>query len=89
MSHIHSLLAYHTLAADGTLSRQQREILDLLADGKPRTSRQIAKELDMERTSVTGRITALKNSSTPVLEIFRDVCPDTNKAVEFYRAARI
>lgn len=77
-----SLFAFQSLLAEGKINNQQKQILDLLTDGIARSSRQIAKSLDMERTSVTGRITKLKE--TRLLEFENGTCPITNKSVEFY-----
>lgn len=77
-----SLFAFQALLAEGKINNQQKLILDLLTDGIARTSRQIAKALGMERTSVTGRITKLKENN--LLDFENGICPTTNKKVEFY-----
>lgn len=77
-----SLFAFQSLLVEGKINNQQKQILELLKDGISRSSRQIAKSLGMERTSVTGRITKLKELS--VLDFKNDTCPTTSKSVEFY-----
>lgn len=85
-----SLFAYKALQLDGTVSEQQGKILDLLADGVARTSRQIANALGIERTSVTGRVNKLKakkeDGGLGLITVDKnDICPTTNKKVEFYK----
>lgn len=77
-----SLFAYQAILYAGTISNQQKQILDLLNDGVKRSSRIISYATGMDRTSVTGRITKLKEMK--LLEVTNDICEITGKRVEFY-----
>ena len=87
MSHNpNSHMAHQAIKADGTISRQKKAIYELLSDGVARTSREISKSLDMDRTSVTGRITAMKERRDKYKVLVKEnkICPVTHKVVEWY-----
>lgn len=77
-----SKMAYQSLLMDGTINFQEKVILDCLSDGVKRSSRQIAKATELERSSVVGRLNSLKKKFLVTWE--NDTCPTTGKTVEFY-----
>jgi len=80
---LNSKHALDEMKRENKISPQQNAILELLDDGVARTSRQISKSLDMERSSVTGRLNSLIEKNIAQVKHNRP-CPITSKTVSWY-----
>ncbi len=76
-----SLAAYKGIMEDGTISIQEAKVLITL--DVPQTSRQIAFNSGLERSSVCGRLNKLMEKNL-VKELDTIKCPTTNKTVHRY-----
>lgn len=76
-----SLAAYKEIIEDGTISEQEAKVLITL--DVPQTSRQIATNSGLERSSVCGRINKLMEKNL-VKELDTIKCPTTGKTVHRY-----
>ncbi|MEO1258848.1 MAG: hypothetical protein AAFZ15_08615 [Bacteroidota bacterium] len=71
---------------DGRYKPEQAQVLALLRDKIPRTSRQIAAALDKERTNITRSLYDLTNSNKIIISKVAP-CPTTKRLVRYYNLA--
>ena len=81
-----SIAAYIEIKAKGLLNRQQTKVYnDLIAYGKPVTSRLLSKRTGIERSSMTRSLYDLERLNR-VLNAYSAPCPETHKTVSWYQA---
>ena len=80
--HINSRLAYHE--TERQRATMEARILGLMADGEPRTDREIATELDLLQSQYRPRINELVAAGL-LHEVGSKECPVTHKRVRLTR----
>ena len=79
-----SLSAYQEMRYDGTLGKQESEVLSCLQVMREANITMIAKRLGMEKSTVSGRIGDLREKGM-IIESYKDICPFTKKRTIFWR----
>ena len=76
-----SLLAYADLIESGKISSQEGEVLSAL--NSPKTSREVSAMINLERSSVTGRLNSLEHKGFIAVHD-KIACKTTGKMVKRY-----
>jgi len=79
-----SIDSYHSKDLPNKMGKQALSVIKYLQKVNDATTRQLAKRLDIERTSVTRTIHNLQHKQGLVIITREDRCPDTNRVVRFY-----
>ena len=79
-----SIKSYHSEEVKKKIPKQEKLVLDYLSKIKEANSRQIAKALDIERTSITRTIYNLQYKQGLVIITKEDQCPITSRQVRWY-----
>ena len=79
-----AIKSYHSKEVKEKIPKQEKLVLDYLNKIKEANSRQIAKALDIERTSVTRTIYNLQYKQGLVVITKEDKCPITSREVRWY-----
>jgi len=75
-----SRLAYKQIAKDGTLTFQEQLILTYIQRNPKQTRRQVAKALDLDTSTVSGRVNGLLEKRL-VTDTKKGKCPLSGKTV--------
>ena len=79
-----SRLSHRRNLLDGRYETERAQVMVLLSDNVPRTSRQIAADLDKERTNITRSLYDLDKAKKVIVSKVAP-CPITKRLVRFYK----
>jgi DNA-binding Lrp family transcriptional regulator len=82
---ITSVLSYYQVLNE--LGKRQREVYRILREKKSASNFMIAKELNLPINSITPRVKELRDKGV-VLQHKKDMCPETQKLVIYWKPRR-